>query len=46
MFLEKEPLRDTHTMYASINALGRGALGYGGPQGADFRCLWMSELHM
>lgn len=46
MFLEKEPLQDMHAVYASVNALGKGALGCGGPQEADFKCLWVSEMQM
>lgn len=46
MLLEKEPLQNMYTMYGSVNAMGKGVLGYGGPQDTGFKCFWMSEMQM
>lgn len=46
MLLEKEPLHNLGTIYASVNALRKGAFVYGGPQDSEFKCLRVSELQM
>lgn len=46
MLLEKEPLHNLFINYASVNALRRGALVYGGPQDNEFKCLWVSKLQI